>query len=448
MQYGVRVTKWLESIRSSYWFLPGIMVVLAAAAAWFLLFLDRTLVKEYSPLFEGEADAARELLSMLAGSMMTVAGVTFSITMVVLSLASSQFGPRLLRRFMRDRVEQVVLGTFVATFTYCLIVLLLIPAGDESPVPHVALIGAVVLALASIAVFIFFIHHIARLIQAPVVISRVGSELRESIDGIFPTRLGKEPPPEARRPETRIPQHFFDQCVTARSERSGYLQAVDNEALLQLARQHDLLVRLAVRPGDYICRNSAIADIWPPEQVDDKLISSLTGAFALGDQRSMLQDVRFGIVQLVEVAARALSPGINEPFTAASCIHQLADAYGKLATCELPSAFRFDEEGVLRLWDHPLSFEELLDEGIRPLRQMGRDTPLVLAELMKALEIAGTRTDDQDRKSVIRSRLAEMRTAARRYIDDRAEVHTLEALYRQAIVRIDGGRPEVRPRPE
>ena len=261
-------------------------------------------------------EGARAILETIAGSMITVAGVVFSITIVALQLASSQFGPRLLYNFRRDTINQVVPGTFIATFVYCLLVLPTIQGKDGSSlVPHLSVAFGIALALVSLGVLIHFIHHIAGSIQAENVVAAVGRELEGAINGLFPEKGPRCPEePERSWPEQTAMPLFNCGASPVKATASDYVQTIDTDRLISLATKYDLVLRLLYRPGQFVVQGSALALVQPEECMDDKLAERINAAYTVGVQRTLVQDVEFPVNQLVEIALRALSPGVNDPF--------------------------------------------------------------------------------------------------------------------------------------
>ncbi len=383
-----RVRNLLDQLRTSYWFVPAVMTVVAAAFSFVTIAVDQQVqvawVRSVGFFWSGDADGARGLLSTVAGSMITVAGVVFSITLVALSLASSQFGPRLLRSFMRDRANQFVLGTFVSTFLYCLLILRAVRSGDPGFVPYISVTTSLILTILSLAVLIFFIHHVAMGIQAPSVIANVAGDLFMAIDDLFPEGLGGQ----GREPgdESPLPEDFERQARSIPVPYTGYLQALDGTRLLHTATQHNLLVKLVARPGDFVVEGEEALQAWPLERVDDVIVDALARSLVVGRQRTGTQDVEFAIEQLVEVAVRSLSPGINDPFTAITCIDWLGAALCRLATRCFPSSRLYDEDANLRLVvERPLTFPGLLDTAVNQIRQYAGSSVAVRVRLLEML---------------------------------------------------------------
>lgn len=305
--------KYWDRLQSSFWFVPAAMACLAAALALSAVAIDEAAGDDWLQRlgwgYSGGAEGASLLLGTVAGSMITIAGTVFSMTLVAMSLASSQLGPRLLRNFMRDTANQVVLGTFVATFVYCLLVLRTIRRADEVAfVPHLSVSLAVLLAMVSIGVLIYFIHHVSVSIQADEVIAHVGRELEDGIDRLFPGRLGKAGSEASESPtEVDLPAVFAREARPLGAAEDGYLQLIDGDALMALASREDLLLKLERRPGHYLVKGQTMVMLWPGDRVTDALVDQLNDAFVFGNQRSAAQDVEFSLHQLVEIAVRALA---------------------------------------------------------------------------------------------------------------------------------------------
>jgi uncharacterized membrane protein len=388
--------KYWDRLRSSFWFVPAVMACLAAVLAVCAVELDKSIAKDWLQRlgwsYSGGAEGASLLLGTVAGSMIAIAGTVFSMTLVALSLASSQLGPRLLRSFMRDTANQVVLGTFVATFVYCLLVLRTIRRVDEVAfVPHLSVSIGVLLAMASIAVLIYFIHHVSVSIQADEVVARVGGELEDGIDRLFPGHLGKPGPEVLKTPsDAELPAAFAREARPVGAPEDGYLQLIDADALMALAAEEDLLLRLERRPGHYLVKGRAMVMVWPGDRVTETLVDKLNAAFVLGDQRSAGQDVEFSFQQLVEIAVRALSPGINDPFTAIACVDRLGSGLCRLARRDIPSALRFDRHGRLRLVAPGSSFAGIVDTAFNQIRQSARSNPALAIRILDSIaQIAG-----------------------------------------------------------
>jgi uncharacterized membrane protein len=366
------------------------MTFLALCLALGSIVLDLATTERSGWAYGGGPDGARAVLSAIAASMITVAGVAFSVTIVALTLASQQFGPRLLRNFMRDRGNQVVLGTFIATFTYCLIVLRTIRSGSAEFVPHVSVTIGILLALASLGVLIYFIHHAAVSIQAPEVIAMVAGDIQDGIERLFPEKLAYPAKEQHDDLSEEIAKNFEIRGDFITAGASGYLQSINGDKLMEVAEKNDLVLLLKRRPGDFVVLGGELAKIQPCGRVNHNIANEILGVFIFGTQRTHLQDVEFSIEQLVEVAVRALSPGINDPFTAINCIDRISSALCMLAQRSFPSPLRHGAEGKLRVIARPVTFAGIANAAFDPIRQYGRSSAAVTIRLLEAIATIAT----------------------------------------------------------
>ena len=401
--------RYWERIRSGFWFLPSVMAGAAVALALVSVTVDKPVAEwlalNFGWTFTGGAEGASALLGIVAGSMITIAGVVFSMTLVALSLTSSQLGPRLLRSFMRDRATQVVLGTFIATFLYCVLVLRTIRRADEIAfVPHLSVTLGVLLSVASVGVLIYFIHHVSVSIQADEIAARIGKELIERIDFLFPEQIGRGAPRiPTEPPEAGFFEAFDREARPVGADGDGYLQFIDAEALLALAMEEDLVVRLERRPGNYVVASCPLALVWPGSRVTDRLTDQVQSLFVLGHRRTSDQDLEFGVNQLVEIAVRALSPGLNDPFTAITCVDHLGSALCRLATRDIPSTYRHDPQKQLRVIAPATTFPEVMDAAFNQIRQYGRSSAAVTIRLLETIAVvAGFVHRPEDRAALLR----------------------------------------------
>lgn len=410
----VLLAKYAEKLRSSFWFLPTLMAGIAVALAVSMVALDEAVTAEWLHwwgwAYTGGAQGASAVLQTIAGSMITIAGVVFSLTLVSLSLASSQYGSRLLRSFMRDTMTQVVLGTFLATFLYCLLVLRTIRWAEEGAfVPHLSVTLGVLFAIASLWVLIYFIHHVAVSIQADEIVARVSADLVERIDGLFPEETSRGEAATSDTPESAgVPPDFSDRALPIGSCLDGYLQIVDTGALLRTAREADVILRLERRPGQYVVKDYPLVRAWPAERVNAKLKADVNRAFVLGNQRTSVQDVELAVQELVEIAVRALSPGINDPFTAIVCVDRLGSALCRLARRDIPSPYRLDEERRLRLIACPSTFSGIVDSAFNQIRQYASGSVAVTLRLLEVIAVVATTVPLSDDRRLVLRRHADM----------------------------------------
>ena len=381
-----RVRSWWLVLREGLWFVPSICTVFAVLLAVVLVRLDRSLRFDQRPdlpwwIFGGGAEGVRAVLGAIAGTTITVTGVVFSITVVALQLASSQFSPLVLRRFRADWGNQVVLGFFIGTFTYALLVLrsVLAPTQDQPGfVPVTATSGAIGLALVSVALLIYFIHHAARSVQASTIIGRASHDTLALIHELYPDDIG-EP---AETPPPVLPSE--PPAVVAATE-GGYFQAVDEDALFHLSEAQSLIVRVEDFPGDFLFPGSPLVSVWPSASVDAGVEKRIRAAFIIGPERTLQSDVELGIQQIADMAVKALSPGINDPTTAMQCIDRLGEALVQLGRRHRPWPVRVGEDGAVRVVATGPPFERLVDVAFSQIRGYGARDSAVAAHLATTL---------------------------------------------------------------
>lgn len=444
-----RFLLFLERFRSSYWFVPSLMLAGSAALAFALIAMDERIDTEQLRglwwIFSGSAEGARSLLSTVAGSVIAVASTTFSITIAVLSLTSSQFGPRLLRGFLRDTMNQMVLGTFLGTFLYCLLVLRTVRSVEESYfVPHIAVTVGVASAITSVCMLVFLIHHVTQAVQISNIIDVAAQDLNSGIDRLFPDQIGTgDPAPaadtagEEESAEREINASRRQRAQPIRSESSGYIQAIDGDALLSLAEDSDSLIWLNHRPGQFVTKGGIIAymasrENGTPAEGDGDAPANINRAIAIGSQRTATQDIEFLIQQLVEVAVRALSPGINDPFTAMMCLDRLGSALIRLSERRMPSSLRRDENGVLRVIAPTLTFSEIVEICLGSIRHYGRADAHVMRHLLGVLGAAATHTLTDEQRDTLSDQTRKTRDAVLKSCPD-DDSPSLEDAYRKAM---------------
>lgn len=390
MWFRARLFTLLEDIRSSYWFVPSLFALLGFAAGLGLVYLDALLGEGWLGRFEwfygSRPEGARSLLSTVAGSTITVAGVVFSITLAAVTYASGQYGPRLLSNFVRDRGNQATLGVFIGTFLYCLVVLRTIRSAEETSadtagavrdafVPHLAMFGALALAILSIAVLIYFVHHVTDGIHINNVIARIGhgllADIAKASDG-----------DKADRGESVPARAAGGSLILA--TKTGYVQALDEDALLAIATEGDLVLTVLAIPGDFVHRGRPLLRV---ETAGANEPRACGDAFSISRKRSSLQDLRFAIDELVELAARALSPGVNDPFTAIACMDWLGAALSDLAAMPRRAGTLYDRGGHVRVVVPRLAFADYLRTAIGQLRPYAVQDPNAAAHLLRTLDL-------------------------------------------------------------
>jgi uncharacterized membrane protein len=380
-----RLRSWWFEIQASLWFLPAVITATAAALALltvevdFRLLLDRRAGTVW--FFGGGAEGARGVLATIAGTMVTVTALVFSITVVALQLAASQLTPRVLRSFMGDRGNQIVLGFFIGTFTYALLVLRAVRAPlDERGgfVPAVSVSVAIVLAMASVGLLIYFVHHAANSMRVSVVVDRVAEQTlalaaelyrSESSDGSATTRAA--------------PVLSGESTGTVRTNRAGYLQTVDANALLKVAAERSLTIRILPCVGDFVLPGTAVALVLPPSSPD--IEGAIYSSLSLGPERTVQEDIGFGVLQLADIAVKALSPAINDPTTGMHCVDRLAELLLRLAECLPPGGTRVFVDGEGRVVLSEPSFERLVGVAFDRIRHYAASDARSVAHLVATL---------------------------------------------------------------
>ncbi|WP_426060793.1 DUF2254 domain-containing protein [Hymenobacter sp. B1770] len=406
-----------SNVNSSLWFVPTLMVTAASGLAYGLVMLDDNTehkwLQDYPMLFGAGADGARGMLTAIASSMITVAGLIFSLTLATLAQVSSQYTPRVLRNFMGDRANQLVLGFFVSIFVYCLIVLRTIRGGDEGRfIPSLAVAGGLVLALVSIGVLIFFIHHIASSIQASTIIARAAAETQGALDNLFPEQMGHEAT-AAEATDWRETDHHWHAILAL---RSGYVQDVNNDALLDFAREINGVVRMERGIGSFVAKEAPLVSVarydgQPLSAADEKTRQRLCGTYSIGDLRTIDQDLGFGFRQLVDIALKALSPGINDTTTAIFCVDQLGALLSLLADRKLNEPLR-SEGGRVRVVAQIPTFATYAALAFDQIRSAAEGNLSVLLRLLTAIETVARRTRNEDRLAVLQQQADRVREQA------------------------------------
>ena len=453
-----RLRAFWDYLRGTYWAVPSAMAVAAVGLSVAMVQLDEaataSLPDRLSWVYTGGPEGARAVLSTIAASMITVAGVTFSITIVALTLASQQFGPRLLRNFLRDLGNQVVLGTFVSTFIYCLLVLRTVRGSDDEEfVPHLAVTVGVVLAMLSLGVLIFFIHHVATSIQASRVIANVAGDLEGAIDRLFPDAIGEDAPaagPEGASPDE--PEGRDEDSRDVLATTAGYVQAIDAQGLMAAARERDAVVRVRARPGAFERKGQALATVAPARPHADWDDRPFQTVFIIGSDRTGTQDVTFFMDQLVELAVRALSPGVNDPGTARLCVDRLEQALCHLGGRRIPSPARRDDEGRVRVFACPLTFASLVESAFNEIAWYGRSSVSVTCRLLEAVRGVGSCVRrEADRQALLRQAAAIAGQANESPFGE-GDRERIARCYREALTALhepagDRGRPARVPSP-
>ncbi len=400
--------KFKSDITDSFWFTPLVMAVGGIVLGFSLVALDQYLQRQgiRISLSEMGAEGGRGILTAIAGSMLGVAATSFSITTAVLATASTTYGPRLVRNFMADNRNQFVLGSFAATFLYALTVLRSVRDLTDTGsafVPSISINAAILFSIINVILLIYFIHHIAESIQISTLVSRVRDDLIKSIESLYPINRDESEQEPAR---TEFSEALPDEQplkVLARSD--GYVTWIDYEAMTGRAEDHDALVKLLVQPGDYVFLGKAVAEVW--QQGDGKRFSDTDWpliSINTEESRTPYQDIRYAVQQPIDITIRALSPGINDPYTAVNAIGGLSSGLTRLCQRENDDTILYDDAGKPRIHKRTIAIEHMLDSTFRTLRSnVIRSVDATMAVLDMAQSILETTTRESYRNIVLKA---------------------------------------------
>jgi uncharacterized membrane protein len=408
-------------LRGQFWVIPALITVLAAALSFMVLrygsgLLDASSAKFWW-LYSGDANTARDLLSSLLSGLITMTSLVVSVTFVILTLAANQLGPRLIAIFMADRQIQFVLGLFLATILY--IILVLRTLNDKlgiAGVPHVAVTIASGLTIACLFALLLYIHKIGRSIIADNVVQQVSEGLRQDLGDLLA---------KARTRETTEPK--LDDCHrhSLALHRCGYIQVIDYDKLIGIGRDAEAVLEVRVRPGDFLLSQGDHVVIHAKSPVGQDTEDEIRAAFTIASARTPAQDPRYGLDQLVEIALRALSPSINDPRTAVTVIDHLGAAFEEVLKRSVQPTTMTDKEGMVRVIADRCDLADLFDLAFDPIRQAGARHPLVLIRMANSLGNLSPVADGPMARNVMLGQLAKLAETARLAAltrADRAEV--------------------------
>jgi uncharacterized membrane protein len=385
-----------DRLRVSLWFLPAIMAIVAILLAWTVYWLDTYIPNEALNnsrfVLSGTSADVRAALLAMATTVLTTAGVVFTLLTLPLSTVVAQYGSRLLRVFLADRTVQIVLAMFAGTFVYCIAASLSVPpAGAEFDSPQLTPTVGLYLMIATFATLILLVQHVSTMLQAPNIAAGAGAQLLEVVSAEIPGETAEKASLAAHdqaAPSRLMVGEGYPVTVAA----NGYVQAADPDILLSLAQEQNLVVRVVRKPGAFVRFGDVVAVVWPAEQVDARLAALVSRTFRLGNQRTPTQDVECAVNQLVEMAVRAMSPAINDPFTAMTCLDHIASGLAQFVRQGGETPYLFDQKGQLRLVFEPITFAELLSAAFDMLRHASCDNASVLLHMLKTIETIGAAT--------------------------------------------------------
>lgn len=409
-----RIVQLWEALRASFGFLAGLAMLIAIILGTLLPALDQALDVNLPVLsFEGQA-SVRSLLETIGTTTVAVAGLSFSVTVVALTLASSQLSPRVLRNFRSDRLSQVTLALLLGTFVYVLILLVRLGvSGEDGEPPNLSITLAVILALTSFATFAVFIAHILRMLEPSSVIGSIGADGKNILVERFPSGPGKPDDPDRA---ARLADRVMDRGTmrTVEAEGGGYLTLVDVEPLIEAATRCDALVRQMITVGTYVMPGQVIARVWSGAD-GETLDAGIRAAFSLENQRTLVHDVAFPVRQLADIALRGLSPGINDPTTAENAMEALSRFLVEFARADAPSPIRVGEDGQPRFFARAPDLDDLVRLGFEQVREAAEPHPTVSRRLLELLEEVER---SAHREAVATSEIPRQRQLIRSGLDD------------------------------
>jgi uncharacterized membrane protein len=420
-----------EALRTNLWVIPTAQILLVAALFAGTYAVDRGAydgsLSLPSFVISGSPDAARQILTAIAAAVITVVTLVFSITIVTLTLASTQFGPRMLRNFIRDRITQLTLGSYVATFVYAILALISIGPGSHGEfVPHLSITVTMALVLLDVGALVVFIDHIAKSIQLPQVIASIAGDLSRAIeaDGGLSVADTAKAGPSLSEMLTRLD----DDSSVVRAPKSGYLQYVSMRRLIDIAATSHAVIRLLHRPGHFVAEREPLADVWPASAARE-VARALGGAHATGPHRTLTQDLSFAVDQLVEIAIRALSPAVNDTFTALACIDWLGDGLGKIAADWNPATVHRDAAGHVRVLTVTISFRRLVERAHDKIRQASRGMPAVMIRQLDGLTKVMARTSSHEQRELLVAQAQMILRASEESVPERADREDVRRRY-------------------
>ncbi len=430
----LRGSEWRrEVLRTNLWLVPAIEVVAAVILFACTYALDRA---AYDGVFKvpgwaisGSPDVARTVLTAIAAAIITVVGVVFSIVIVALTLTSTQFGPRMLRNFIRDRGTQLTLGTFVATFVYAVLTLGSVgQIGNGKFVPHISVTVTLALMVADLAVLIYFLHHIAIQIQLPQVIADIAADLQNAIE----LQAGDQSAGADAQLAGLLIANMDGEGGSVASPRSGYLQYIEHQTLITIATDFDAVIHVRYRPGHFLVQGHPYATVWPAEAAE-LVAKELASAHVTGPYRTLAQDVSFGVDQLVEIGIRALSPAVNDTFTALTCIDWIGDSLRKVTGRWQPTRVYRDSAGVVRVIATETTWERLVRRAFEKVRQAGQGMPAVMIRQLDALAKIMERTTTDAERQVLLEQAAMIERLSAGTVDEPSDRADVSRAYQEVL---------------
>ncbi|MBE2234763.1 MAG: DUF2254 domain-containing protein [Anaerolinea sp.] len=397
-----------DRLKVSFWFAPALMALVAVLLAWTMYWVDSRIPNEALQnsrfVLSGTVAELRSALLNMAGTVLATAGVVFTLLTLPLSTVAAQYGSRLLRLFLGDRTTQSVLGMFVGAFVYCVAGALSIPPVEVQPQgPQLTATVGLYLMLATFASLIVLVQHISTMLQAPNIAAAAGAELLDAVSADIPDEVtsgdddrgGLQQRTDVQgSPATPTVKNsaLETEGYPVRARRAGYIQYIDPDILSAVAREKNLVVHLLRKPGHFVRRGGLVALVWPASQIDEPLEREIRHAFQIGNVRTPTQDVKYAVNQLTEMAVRAMSPAINDPFTAMTCLDYIGEGMALFIRQGERTALSFDMDDRLDFALEPVTLDELLSAAFDMLRHASCDNASVLLHMLETIDVMGQET--------------------------------------------------------
>lgn len=417
-----RINAFVLNLSNNFWLIPLTLNLWAWVLATFLIALDRTGTTGWLNAFE-QVEGARSVLTAVASSSITVAGTVFSLVMVVLVLASQQYGPLIVSTMIRDRTLQLGIGVFTASFVYSLRVLQSLEVAFLSPLA--SSIG-VLIGFVDVGVLIFILHRISSNIRYNTIIANITARLHKTIDKVFPDQ-------QPHAASIAIPEDFYNNAAPIHSSDTGYLELVLKEQLVSLAVEKNCILSLRYRPGTFFIPGAIIAYVYPASAFDEDLQHRVNEALVVDSFRTPEQDVELIITQLATIAVRALSPAVNDPYTAISCIDRLGETLSTIGGRPNPPRIHADAKGNPRLVTRPATFSSLLALAFDQIRHYGINDMSVQMHLLKTIRMIGECLHDAEEEDWLHTYAGYIREEALEHHLRPYEQQDIEHAYKQAV---------------
>jgi uncharacterized membrane protein len=394
-----------DRLKVSFWFAPAVMalaaLVLARVMYWLDMQVPNAALENSHLILSGSVDQLRSMLVTMGTSTLSTAGVVFTLLTLPLSTVAAQYGSRLIRLFLGDRTTQLVLGMFVATFVYCIAAATSVPPVEVQPEgPQLTATVGLLLMTLTFGSLILLIQHISTMLQAPQIAAAAGAQLVDTVLAEIPEPVSSSHGQNQAgqgEPESLMDSAGYPVCV----REAGYIQYVDPEYLLTLCTEKDLVVRLPSQPGHFVGHGGVVAQVWPAGRVDEQLDEQIRGAFRLGNQRTPTQDVEYAVNQPVEMAVRAMSPAINDPFTAMTCLDHIGEGLALFIRQGEKHPNIHDRDGRLRIVFEPVAFDKLLSAAFDMLRHCSCDNASVLLHMLEVIDTIGREAESPEARQAL-----------------------------------------------